>query len=333
MKELLLKFVDLLRLYPLFNAFTKNTATIFMLHHIDDGINRRAGALSTAILDQYLGYLKKHRYNVISLSDYVKVLINHEDLSKAVVFTVDDGYRDFYLHAYPVFKKYGYSAAIFLTSDFIENKLFFWWDTVEYIFNETKVEMLDFPQLDLNKITLTNSNDKTKYASQTIARLKKVPNADKLSMIEQLVRLLNVDISAQPNGIYAPLSWSEISEMKEHGIEFHPHTKTHPILSNSSVEQQKDELITAKAIIENKLKSKADIFCYPNGDYGDFTEDTISILKSAGYIAAVIGVSGFYNTKSENDPFRIPRFAIPDGIIWFKQYICGLEYLKRKLLS
>jgi peptidoglycan/xylan/chitin deacetylase (PgdA/CDA1 family) len=333
LKELLLKLVNLLHLYPLFNGFTKDTATIFMLHHIGDSSEHNENALSTLQLDQYFNYLKKHSYNVISLSHYIRALINHEDISKAVVFTVDDGYRDFYLNAYPVFKKYNYSATIFLTGDFIEGKLFFWWDTIEYIFKETKVDIIDFPQLGLNKVSLVDLKNRNDCASQVTVRLKKVPNADKLAMIEQLVRLLNVDISSQPRGIYEPLSWTEIREMKEHGIEFHPHTRTHPILSNVSVEQQKDELTTSKAIIEDKLNSKADIFCYPNGDLGDFNEDTISILKSTGYIAAVIGVSGFYHTKMKNDMYRIPRFAIPDGIIWFKQYICGLEYLKRKLLS
>jgi peptidoglycan/xylan/chitin deacetylase (PgdA/CDA1 family) len=38
-----------------------------------------------------------------------------------VVLTFDDGYRDFYTHAFPVLEKYGFTATVFLPTAFIEN--------------------------------------------------------------------------------------------------------------------------------------------------------------------------------------------------------------------
>jgi peptidoglycan/xylan/chitin deacetylase (PgdA/CDA1 family) len=38
------------------------------------------------------------------------------------VLTFDDGYRDFYTHAFSVLKEYGFTATVFLPTSFIDNK-------------------------------------------------------------------------------------------------------------------------------------------------------------------------------------------------------------------
>jgi peptidoglycan/xylan/chitin deacetylase (PgdA/CDA1 family) len=40
---------------------------------------------------------------------------------KFVVLTFDDGYRDFYTHAFPVLRKFGFTATVFLPTEFIGN--------------------------------------------------------------------------------------------------------------------------------------------------------------------------------------------------------------------
>lgn len=40
---------------------------------------------------------------------------------KPVVLTFDDGYRDFYTHAFPILKKYGFTATVFLPTAYIDN--------------------------------------------------------------------------------------------------------------------------------------------------------------------------------------------------------------------
>jgi len=142
-----------------------------------------------------------------------------------------------------------------------------------------------------------------------------------------------VDISTQPSDEYAPLLWEDIHEMAANGIEFYPHTKTHPILSKVSLEQKKKEVMEPKKVIEARLETRADIFCYPNGGLDDFDEETISVLKSSGYLAAVTGISGLDNTKGTVDMFRLRRFGLTTEPFIFKQYICGLENLKRKILG
>ena len=75
-----------------------------MLHRIDKEGTETGSVFTTALLREYFEYLRKHHYNVISLTSYIQALINHEDTYKTVIFTYDDGYSDFYHHTYNIFR-------------------------------------------------------------------------------------------------------------------------------------------------------------------------------------------------------------------------------------
>ena len=341
MKRILLALVNGLGLFWLFHRFTRNTATVYMLHAITAGktsdsrgaySEEAAGALSADMLRQSLRYLRDHKYNVISLTEWVERLEGHKPSYKTVVFTVDDGYRDFYEHAYPVFREFGYGATIFTTSDFIEGRLFFWWDTIEYAFNHTTMTSLDLGVIELGPLSFATAVEKSDAIARFTKHCKTLKNEDKLTLIARLVSELGVDISGQPKGRYAPLSWNEMLEMQKGGIEFYPHTKTHPIMTRIPRAQKEVEAAVPKALLEQKLGRPANIFCYPNGGWSDFDDETIDVLRKAGYIAAVTGITGFNLTTAENEMFKLWRFAIPDDMVTFKQHISGFERFKRRVL-
>ncbi len=66
-------------------------------------------------------YLKNNGYHTIHLSDLMEFL-NYKTAipSKSVVITLDDGYRSIYKFAYPLLKRYGFTATLFIYTDFIE---------------------------------------------------------------------------------------------------------------------------------------------------------------------------------------------------------------------
>lgn len=66
-----------------------------------------------------MDFLAEHGYRVIPLSDLVEFLKGRQALpERSVVITIDDGYASNYHHAYPVLKKHGFPATIFLYTDF-----------------------------------------------------------------------------------------------------------------------------------------------------------------------------------------------------------------------
>jgi len=73
----------------------------------------------TLIFDQQMRYLKDNHYRVISLNELLDFLnYRHAIPKRSVLITIDDGYRSCYDIAYPILKKYGFTATMFIYTNF-----------------------------------------------------------------------------------------------------------------------------------------------------------------------------------------------------------------------
>jgi peptidoglycan/xylan/chitin deacetylase (PgdA/CDA1 family) len=75
-------------------------------------------ATSPAVFAMHMQYLHNHGYRTLNLSEAVSVL-QGEAARKCAVITFDDGYGDFYRHAFPVLDRYGFTATVFLPTAYI----------------------------------------------------------------------------------------------------------------------------------------------------------------------------------------------------------------------
>jgi peptidoglycan/xylan/chitin deacetylase (PgdA/CDA1 family) len=70
--------------------------------------------------DLQMRYLKENGYRVITAEELLSFLKYRQGLPrKSVLITMDDGYRSVYNIAYPILKKYGFSATLFIYTDFV----------------------------------------------------------------------------------------------------------------------------------------------------------------------------------------------------------------------
>ncbi len=70
-----------------------------------------------------LDYLARNGYHVVRLSDLAEFLAGKQPLPRrAVVITMDDGYASVYEHAFPLLKKHGFPATVFIYTDFVGAK-------------------------------------------------------------------------------------------------------------------------------------------------------------------------------------------------------------------
>lgn len=104
---------------------------ILMYHSISNEDEQKAHPYyktntTPAIFDQHMSFLCENNYNIINLNEALKLLHSHNTLKeKYAVITFDDGYQDFNKYAFPILKKYNFSATVFLTTGHIgKNDLF-----------------------------------------------------------------------------------------------------------------------------------------------------------------------------------------------------------------
>jgi peptidoglycan/xylan/chitin deacetylase (PgdA/CDA1 family) len=76
--------------------------------------------LAASSFEEQMRYLKKEGYRVISLGEFVEFMSLKRQLPrKSVVLTFDDGYRAFKEFAYPILKELGFTATLFVYTDYV----------------------------------------------------------------------------------------------------------------------------------------------------------------------------------------------------------------------
>ncbi len=94
------------------------TVPILCYHRFGAGQSKMI--VSPAQFEAQLEWLARNQFRVLRLADLQGFLAAREALpQRSVVITIDDGYESVYRHAYPSLKKFGFSATLFVYSDFV----------------------------------------------------------------------------------------------------------------------------------------------------------------------------------------------------------------------
>jgi peptidoglycan/xylan/chitin deacetylase (PgdA/CDA1 family) len=241
-------------------------------------------------------HLRKH-YEPLTLTEAAARLDGGGQLpSNAVVLTIDDGYRDCYTHAYPTLRKFGIPAIVYLSTNLLDSGDWLWTDRVTWMHEHSPL---------LASLPVAQRRE---AAAGRNRLLKALPNDERIRELSSLSDELRVELPEPPPSEFAPLSWEEARAMARNGIEFGAHTRSHPILSRlSSRAEVAAEVVGSKERVAEELDAPVRHFCYPNGMPGDFTAETIDVLREAGFVSAVTAQNGL--NPARTDHFQLRRIA------------------------
>jgi len=76
--------------------------------------------VTPAAFTEQMDYLARNGYHVLALKELGAFIAGREALpKKSVIITIDDGYRATYDIAFPILRKFGFPATVFLYTDFV----------------------------------------------------------------------------------------------------------------------------------------------------------------------------------------------------------------------
>jgi len=102
------------------DTYANGSKIVVLNYHKVDNMNISLSVLP-ADFDKQMEYLKENNYHTITPDDLYDSLENQKELPEnPVLITFDDGYVDNYKNAYPILKKYGFKATIFVITGFMD---------------------------------------------------------------------------------------------------------------------------------------------------------------------------------------------------------------------
>lgn len=303
--------------------FGGNYPRIFLYHRFSAAMVYHPNRVSANEFGWQLDQISK-RFKILSLGESLQHYNKQGNWpEKCVILTIDDGYRDFYEFAFQELKQRSLTATLFVTVNFVDKRIWLWPDRLYYAIKSTEKAILCI-KIKKQYRTFNVNNDIGKCTAWKTINDYCISVADheKESLITKIETDLGVDMPKSPPAGFQAVTWEELAEMHDYGIEIGSHTMNHPILSRISPERSKNEIKTSRTVLEQKLRSPVRTFCYPNGMPEDVNDSVIKQVLKAGYIGAVLAK----NLRSWN-PYLLPRFGCSNDRIDFMWKLYGGEVL------
>ena len=267
--------------------------------------------VSRQMLERHLDWIGR-RFRFVSL-DELGARLDGTDTSIAPIaaITFDDGYRDFYDHAFPVLKRKGIPAAVFIVTGLVGTTEIQVHDKLYLLLARRAARFAgleNFEHLlrDLGVPVQSVGGAGTYEVTRTLIEM--------LSQ-EELRRVLAVleSESPIPESTWKPfysMTWEMLASACRGGVTVGSHTRTHVLITNESAARTAAELRESRHEIEARLGTEARHFAYPSGQ---FNTRAVKAVADAGYRFA-------YTVCSHRDP-AFPRLTVSRTLLW--QNSCG----------
>lgn len=285
--------------------FPKNGALIVYGHRVADDNEGYLAGLKPEWLDQQLAYLTRH-YEIIALTKLVECFEQGRPVpGNSAVLTFDDGFRDNLTNALPLLQRYGVSATVFVVTGCISSGELPWSQRLGYLFQNTSRPSVELPGV---KNDFDLQRDASRLAAYAAAKepLKRMSRAEREKNLKALEETLEVDAPRD-----RMLSWSDLEEMRNQGIEIGAHTYSHPLLACISTEEAGWEMERSREDLRDRLGVERPSFCFPAGSCN---AELMALARTLGFRSA-FQPNGRHrvNNLETADAFSLCRVGFPEA--------------------
>jgi peptidoglycan/xylan/chitin deacetylase (PgdA/CDA1 family) len=267
--------------------------------------------LVSASIEQFtrqMEYIKAH-YQPITFSTLLEYLDRGEKPPRgAAIITFDDGFVDNYHNAFPVLKRLGLPATIFLSTGNIDSQETFWYEKLSFAVMTTDASAISTPTLGSLTIETTPESRRAFIKCVTL-KLKLAPDEVRLTALDELYAQLLPPSGWKDDARSGPMNWDQIKEMSANNIEFGSHSVSHPVLSRVPLAKLTFEVEHSKHRIESELQKPVQVIAYPVGGVEAFDNNVRAAVKKAGYRFGVSYVAGI-ERPDQWDAFALRRVHV-----------------------
>ncbi len=328
-KSGIVKAAGPLGLYAAAWRITRDRPRIFMYHRFaEDDVGHRLGRET---FRTHLRMIRK-RCSIVTMEQLADLLLTDPERTAGLaVITVDDGYRDFYDHAWPILQQEEVPATFFPVTGFVDGETWLWPDLVERALACTDRRSVTAASLglpdDSREWSMVKLHENRAAWQALIDYAIDLPDGDKWDFLRALYERLELEWPMVIPADFAPVTWDQLRELNSNGIEIGAHTRTHCRLTRVDDVQLEDELAGARGRLETQLDRPVVSLCYPNGAAEDYDSRVVAAAQAAGYRSAV---TAFFD-GIQGASYELRRHGVGRDIYSFRKSLCGVDELSRRL--
>jgi len=291
--------------------------------------------MPAAMFRRRLEILRDGGYAVLPLDEAVERLYRGELPPRSVAITFDDGAADFYTHAFPLLREFGFPATVYLTTYYAHFRRPVFDITLPYLLWKGRAGILDRSLIGQTGewwLSDPTQREAARKAIRAHAAKEQLTGAAKDALLEQLAGRVGVDYAEiRERRILHLMSEDEVAEVAAQGISIQLHTHHHRTPRNESAFAREIELNRERIAALTGQTGGRWHFCYPNGWHHP---EFIPWLRDLDVRSATTCEPGMASPSTE--PILLPRLVDTTSLseIEFEGWLSGVSaFLPRRLQS
>jgi len=294
---------------------SRETPLIVGYHRVVQDFDRSARTsipsmlISARMLEQQLDWLGAH-YRLVSLEDMTKRLEEGGPTAGTAAVTFDDGYRDVYENGFPILKRKGIPATIFVVTGMVGTSRSMNHDRLYALLGRALSDVADPVDVITGlyqecRLPMPEPRALARAGRTTFAALRLFLETLPQPAILAVIAGLESRFGAQGTDGGLALTWEMIDAMRSAGVTIGSHSESHALLTHESRKRMRDEISGSRQTLEARLKTHVEHFAYPDGR---FDSRTLIATAGAGYRFA-------YTACGHRDP-KFPLLTLSRRILW-----------------
>ena len=250
-----------------------------------------------------LMYMVAGAFNVLPLDQALNRLAQGTLPRRSLAISFDDGYADNHDIAFPILKRFGLSATVFVSTGFLGGGRM-WNDTVIESIRRTRQTTLDMAEFGLGQVAVETAAQRRAAISALLPLVKYSAPEARRAMLERIQALagrpeLPSDFMMTPE---------QVVNMHKGGMGIGAHTVNHPILATLPDAEARAELANSRSQLQAMIDAPVTLFAYPNGRPGkDYDRRHVEMARELGFAAALSTIPAV--AQGGADLFQVPRYT------------------------
>lgn len=316
----------------------RGRGAIVCLHSIgeprrNDGFAPMSGVrMRPAFLDRLLGSLRAASVPIVPLRD-VPAAATEASAKPFVCFTLDDGYRDNWEIAWPIFRRRQVPFTVFLTTDFIDGTLPMCWSLLERCIGRA------------DEFALSDGRRRRHWPTRTAGE-KRAAFDEAEVLFRSASRSVAERLAADLRSRYGTelwdearrdaLDWAQVREMAADPlVDIGAHSLSHPLLGELDREEARHQIAGSKAAIEREIDRPVRHFAFPFGDARAIGRHGVALAREAGFGLALTTRREVLTAADAERPHELPRIALDsryETVAQARGQLCGAPAAVKKLI-